>query len=353
MYAFTLEHLHIQPGCSFLDVGSGCGLMTALGAYLAGPNGTSHGIDIIPKAVTMSRNSVQNIIAKGVRLGTVTFEVRNVFLPDKEHRKWDRIHVGAACSQKKKFYIYDLLKPGGILVMPVGDNMIMAQKDAYGMTRETKLLDVRYGDLVYPSDEELDLAENEMMLQVSIPETTFARDFSVLFNNSFLSDVSFLVGDNRIYAHKVVLVSRCPYYSCLYHSGLQETNTSEFHISDYSFDAFFEFMRFLYTDQCRVAKPQLAGELMCIAEFYRVERLKNLSESVLSNCLDIDNACVVLEIAHRFNAVQLKRLTFEFIINNYERIRTTSSFVDLHKDCVTEILTVAVQRIQTLPNTLH
>eukprot|EP01127_Copromyxa_protea_P019628 TRINITY_DN641_c0_g1_i4.p1 TRINITY_DN641_c0_g1~~TRINITY_DN641_c0_g1_i4.p1 ORF type:complete len:289 (+),score=74.74 TRINITY_DN641_c0_g1_i4:38-904(+) len=117
MYAFTLEHLHIQPGCSFLDVGSGCGLMTALGAYLAGPNGTSHGIDIIPKAVTMSRNSVQNIIAKGVRLGTVTFEVRNVFLPDKEHRKWDRIHVGAACSQKKKFYIYDLLKPGGILVV--------------------------------------------------------------------------------------------------------------------------------------------------------------------------------------------------------------------------------------------
>jgi protein-L-isoaspartate O-methyltransferase len=37
MYGFALEHLKIEPGCSFLDVGSGCGLMTALVAYLTGP----------------------------------------------------------------------------------------------------------------------------------------------------------------------------------------------------------------------------------------------------------------------------------------------------------------------------
>jgi hypothetical protein len=66
----------------------------------------------------------------------------------------------------------------------------------------------------------------------------------------------------------------------------------------------------------------------------------------LSHFLDVDNACVILEIAHRFNAMQLKRLTFEFILSNYDRVRTTNSFIDLHKDCVTEILSVAVQRIR-------
>ncbi len=57
---------------------------------------------------------------KGVAIHNVSFEVRNVFLPDKENRKWDRIHVGAACSHKKKFHLYDLLKPGGVLVVMSG-----------------------------------------------------------------------------------------------------------------------------------------------------------------------------------------------------------------------------------------
>lgn len=129
MYAFALEHLKITPGCSFLDVGSGCGLMTALGSYLAGPvvlnstqshcykMGRAHGLDILPRAVELSRKSVKELKDRGVLLHNITFEVRNVFLPDIENRKWDRIHVGAACSHKKKFHLYELLKPGGILVV--------------------------------------------------------------------------------------------------------------------------------------------------------------------------------------------------------------------------------------------
>lgn len=103
-------------------------------------NGNAHGIDILPKAIELARQSAQGLIARGVAVHNVTFEQRNVFVPDKENRKWDRIHVGAACSHKKKFCLYDLLKPGGILVMPIGEHMVMAKKDRNGMTREVKLL---------------------------------------------------------------------------------------------------------------------------------------------------------------------------------------------------------------------
>lgn len=37
MHAICLEALDIQPGQAFLDVGSGCGHVTALGGYLVGP----------------------------------------------------------------------------------------------------------------------------------------------------------------------------------------------------------------------------------------------------------------------------------------------------------------------------
>ena len=34
MHATCLEHLKLRPGHHFLDIGSGCGIMTAAAAYL-------------------------------------------------------------------------------------------------------------------------------------------------------------------------------------------------------------------------------------------------------------------------------------------------------------------------------
>ena len=36
MYATCLENLDLQPGQSFLDIGSGCGHFTALAGYIVG-----------------------------------------------------------------------------------------------------------------------------------------------------------------------------------------------------------------------------------------------------------------------------------------------------------------------------
>ena len=41
IHATCLERLELEPGHHFLDVGSGCGLVTCLGAYIVGKSGIS------------------------------------------------------------------------------------------------------------------------------------------------------------------------------------------------------------------------------------------------------------------------------------------------------------------------
>jgi len=117
MYAFCLDILNLQPGQAFLDVGSGCGHMTALGGYLVHPGGVAHGIDILDEAVALSNSSLRKTLDRGINLTNVSFEKRNVFLSDLQHRRWDRIHVGASCPHKEKHKLFELLKQGGIMVV--------------------------------------------------------------------------------------------------------------------------------------------------------------------------------------------------------------------------------------------
>jgi len=75
--------------------------------------------------------------------------------------------------------------------MPIGSIFIKAEKDWNGMTKETKLLDVRYGELILPSATEIAEAERLRAMQVVLPESSINRDYCKMFNNPFLSDVTF------------------------------------------------------------------------------------------------------------------------------------------------------------------
>jgi precorrin-6B methylase 2 len=50
-------------GLQFLDVGSGCGVLTACGAWLVGPLGAAVGFDVRREAVSMGRDNVRRLTA--------------------------------------------------------------------------------------------------------------------------------------------------------------------------------------------------------------------------------------------------------------------------------------------------
>ncbi|CAL5223332.1 g5831 [Coccomyxa viridis] len=191
MHATCLEELDLKPGHSFLDVGSGCGIIAACAAYLVGRTGSAVGIDIKGAAVQLGRASVQGLIRADPEFfrqaAPLRFYTHNVFMPSLRHKgQYDRVHCGAACPTSKLGPLLDLLRPeGGLIVTPVepSDLRVIIKKPDGAVTSRI-ISQVRYSTLEVPTDSELLLAalKMERRAKLAIPQlpSTFSADVAAI-----------------------------------------------------------------------------------------------------------------------------------------------------------------------------
>ncbi|KAK9807068.1 hypothetical protein WJX72_012529 [[Myrmecia] bisecta] len=194
MHAQCLEALNIQPGQWVLDVGCGCGILTACAAFLVGKGGFSMGIDVKKGAVSFSRANVKRLSASNAEYAAITcackFEEHNVFMPSIYKGRFDRIHVGASCPEELVEELIAWLRPaGGLIVTPVAPSSLVAitlQPD--GTLKRKELAQVRYGDLEIPSRAEVLVAtldlERRQKTALPMPPSTFASDISSITGSS-------------------------------------------------------------------------------------------------------------------------------------------------------------------------
>ncbi|GIL53412.1 hypothetical protein Vafri_9027 [Volvox africanus] len=143
--AVSLQALALEQGQRVLDVGCGCGIITAYAAYLTGSSGEVVGIDIRDDAIKLSSHNLLALKARNIEFPEVAAPIRlerhNVFIPLKRHLgRYDAVHVGGALPGSRLGALLDLLGPkGGRIVAPISNELRLVTKSPDGSVRQRVL----------------------------------------------------------------------------------------------------------------------------------------------------------------------------------------------------------------------
>lgn len=165
-------------------------------------------------------------------------------------------------------------------------------------------------------------------------ETHLIGNMRRLLNNQELfSDVTFIVDEKPIHAHKAILAAQCDQFSAMFTSGMRESTESEIRIQGgWSYAAFLAMLEFLYTGSVEHFDAELALDLVGLADQFTLDHLKRLCENLLVHHVDVDNVCGLLSCAHRYTAPDLKKICLNFIIKHFHSVQASSGFEALSQE---------------------
>eukprot|EP01127_Copromyxa_protea_P013380 TRINITY_DN3591_c0_g1_i7.p1 TRINITY_DN3591_c0_g1~~TRINITY_DN3591_c0_g1_i7.p1 ORF type:complete len:501 (+),score=59.78 TRINITY_DN3591_c0_g1_i7:66-1505(+) len=343
MHAMCLENMDIQPGDIVLDIGSGSGILSAYAAHLTGPTGHVYGVDLHDHIIQFSLDNIKKLAEeRHYDLSNVSFIKRNCFLPVANPILYDRIHVGCCCPETKLQFLYALLKPGGVLVTPYGDELIRAKKDMSGNVTVKALVGVRYSDLTLPSDAEIKEAEREIKIaranSIVVLGESIQDNFGELYSNNYLSDIIlfFSLSGEKIPAHSLILKMYSPYFVQLVESSRMEGETRVVTINDEP-ASFKCMLKFMYCGKW--GKEQTLSEAQNLARKFGIvgdqdtscQLIKRLNSLVASpRFSDITFRIADLQIPGHKLILQIRSEYFKNMLSSGFR-ESRDSFIDVHE----------------------
>ncbi|CAB3993420.1 BTB POZ domain-containing 6-like [Paramuricea clavata] len=171
----------------------------------------------------------------------------------------------------------------------------------------------------------------------SSKKTVLQRN-AYMFDNELMSDVSFTCGESsRIFhAHKYVLATSSAVFFALLYENLAE---KEFPIciDDAEEESFEEFLRFLYTDACKITAENAIG-VMYLAKKYLVSSLAEKCCEILEASIKPDNAFAVLKQAVQFEEKELEEKCWNIVSEKPQECINSEAFCEIGSSTLNAIL---------------
>ena len=70
-------------------------------------------------------------------------------------------------------------------------------------------------------------------------------------------------------------------------------------IKGYSYETYFHFIQYLYTDSIETKDIKLLNELLLLSDMYSEEELKYRCVSEIKPLLNVENVCQFLQLCHK------------------------------------------------------
>jgi hypothetical protein len=137
---------------------------------------------------------------------------------------------------------------------------------------------------------------------------------SKLLDTQSMTDVTFVVQNERIDAHAIV-VSANPVICAMVEKGkFEEGHTRTVEIEDIEPAVFKEMLRYLYTGKVqKLDEDEMTEPLLLAADKYQIEALKDLCEQSFIRKLNLETVVHYLVLAHLHSAHQLLEASLKFL----------------------------------------
>lgn len=172
----------------------------------------------------------------------------------------------------------------------------------------------------------------------AVPVTTaYSAQMRAMVNDEEFSDVTFMVEDQPIHAHRAILAQRCEHFAAMFRSGMRESVERRVPIPAISHAVFLLLLEYIYTDTVKI-EVENAVELYIAADLYQLERLRDMCCTVVRRNLNASNAGPLLQSAAENHCQILREVCMTYIVENFDIVSKTDGIKQVSHELLLEIL---------------
>lgn len=140
-------------------------------------------------------------------------------------------------------------------------------------------------------------------------ESNLQYDMLQALNDKDSMDLEFIIGEQVIYAHALIVCARCPYFNALL---TRWSNCRRVEIKDVRPEIWITLLKYLYTSIVNV-NHQNAIELAVAASHYLVSDLKDQPQEIIKQCISYENVVEILHVADSFMLEEVIKSCLKFL----------------------------------------
>ncbi|XBI24854.1 hypothetical protein VPH35_049885 [Triticum aestivum] len=169
-------------------------------------------------------------------------------------------------------------------------------------------------------------------VMVTVPPSKVSTQLEQLLTSENGSDVSFLVEESKIRAHRLVIAARSPaLYEAVMANKEDDHATAMVRVDDMKVAVFKAVLHFIYTngllpgDDTRL----LAGEMLSAACRFGLRRMKAMCENLLCDSLSKENLLATAKLARRHHCKELEHYCLESVLTPDVAKELVKTFIGL------------------------